>query len=322
ISFLPRYYKRAAELLADVLFNSIFPYKEIEKEKDVIIDEIHSYKDDPQELIYDEFEELLFAGHSLSHSILGEPEIIKSFSKNKIINFIKRNYVNQNIVICSVGKIKFNNLVHILQKYFLQSLTDKESNKREFFQNKNSKFIVEKIKNVNHSHCIIGSIAYNNKDKKRIPFTLVDNFLGGPTMTSRLSLQIREKYGYSYNIYSSYIPFCDTGVFNIYFSCENENVNKIIELIRKELNKLCEIKLGPIQLLRAKNQLMGQIAISLESNLNEMLSIGKSLIVFDKVDPIDKIFQKIENITASDILEVSNEILRFDNLSILIYKAN
>jgi len=141
-------------------------------------------------------------------------------------------------------------------------------------------------------------------------------------MNSRLSLQIREKYGYSYNIGSGYTPFSDTGVFNIYASCDNGNVYNTIDLILLELKKLREKKLGSLQLSRAKKQLTGQIAISFESDLNEMLSIGKSLIVFDKVDSLSTIFEKINSVTSSDILEIANELLSSDNISMLIYQPN
>lgn len=318
-SFLPEYYQRAAELLSDVLFNSTFPKKEIEKEKDVVIDEINSYKDEPQEEIYDEFEEMLFKGHSLAHNILGTRETVKIFNKKNISDFINRNYINTSIVICSVGNINFEKLVNIINKYYSMYNNNNDVSKRLPFNIDNTfNTIIEK--KISHTHLLMGCTAYGSDDDRRIPLMLLDNLLGGPAMNSRLSLQIREKYGFSYNIGSNYNAFSDCGVFNIYASCDDGNMSKTIDLIYLELKKLREKKLGTLQLSRAKKQLTGQIAISFESDLNEMLSIGKSYIVFNKVDDLLTVFEKINSVNSNDILEIANDLLLPEKLSMLIYK--
>jgi len=319
-SFMPTYYGRAAELLSDVCFNATFPEKEIEKEKEVIIDEINSYKDEPHEEIYDEFEEHLFQGHELAHNILGSQDSVKSFSRADIKQFTAKHYIYNNIVICSVGNIQFNKLINIIQKYFSDTANEQalQSHRERFISYKPFNIIKEKA--VSHTHCLMGCEAYSSNDNKRITLMLLDNLLGGPAMNSRLSLQIREKYGYSYNIGSGYTPFSDTGVFNIYVSCDNGNIYRTIDLINAELKKLRDIKLGTLQLTRAKSQMMGQIAISFESNLNEMLSIGKSLIIFNNVDTLEKVFSRINAVTSENIIEIANELFSSGNISTLIYK--
>ncbi|NTW32064.1 MAG: insulinase family protein, partial [Bacteroidetes bacterium] len=319
-SFLNTYLERAMELLSDIVFNSTFPEKELEKEKDVVIDEINSYLDNPSDEIFDEFEKLLFPNHSIGRYILGSPSCIKKFNRNKIKTFIDRCYNTNEIVICSVGKIDFEKLKNIAEKYF----SEIKNVKRKWLRNKFSNykpFNKTIFKKTQQTHCIIGNIAYHNKDKRKTPLILLNNILGGPGMNSRLSMKIREKYGFCYNIESNYSPFSDTGIFSIYMGTENENIEKTIFLVNKELETLRNTKLGTLQLQRAKQQLIGQIAISYEQNLNEMLSMGKSFLVFNKVDTLDEINSNIEKITSAKLLEVSNHIFAPENLSILTYKS-
>ncbi len=319
-SFLNEYYGRTLELFADIIKNSTYPVKELEKEKDVIIDEINSYKDSPYDEVFDEFEELLFNNHPLGRNILGTHENVRRISRKDIINFIKNNYRTDQMVICSVGKIDFKKLVQYCEKYFGSIKENLTVKKRTKFENYN---VVKKIeeKDIFQTHTVIGNVAYSYKDKKKSGLALLSNILGGPGMNSRLNLAIREKHGLSYNIESNYIPYADTGVFNVYLGTDNGSLNRTINLVHKEINKLREQKLGTLQLTRAKKQYTGQIAISIESNLNELLSIGKSYLVYNKVDSIKEIYCKIEKLTSNDLFEIANEILNPDQLSTLIYKA-
>ncbi len=320
-SFLNQFLERAVDIISDIVFNSTFPEKEIEKEKEVVIDEINSYKDNPAEEIFDEFEKQLFSGHPIGNYILGESGCIKKFRKKDIIGFIKRCYNTDEIVICSVGNIEFAELIKILEKYFISLRINKRILPRKKF--KKYKAFNKTISKATHqSHCIIGNTGYNAKDNRLTPLIMLNNILGGPGMNSKLSMNIREKYGYCYNIESYYTPFSDTGIFGIYFGTEQENIEKTTSLVYKELDKLRNTKLGILQLHRAKLQLIGQIAISYENNLNEMLSMGKSFLVFNKVDSIAEINQKINSVTAAQLMDTANEIFDPRQLSTLIFKSD
>jgi predicted Zn-dependent peptidase len=320
-SFLSEFLERAVNIMSDIVLHSTFPERELEKEKEVVLDEINSYRDNPAEEIFDEFEKLLFANHPVGRYILGEPAIIKKFRKADLNAFIKRCYNTDEIVICSIGKTAFTQLIKIIEKYFSEYKKNPRSWKRTKFR-KHKAFNTTISKPIHQSHCIIGNVAYNIKEKGRSPLILLNNILGGPGMNSRLSMNIREKYGFCYNIESNYSPFSDTGVFSIYFGTDHENIEKTNSLVLKELEKLRNTKLGILQLQRAKLQLMGQLAISYELGLNEMLSIGKSYLAFNKADSIEEINAKIESITALQILATANEIFNPQKLSTLVYKSN
>lgn len=319
-SFLTPYYKHSLELFADVAFNSVFPQKELEKEKSVIIDEINSYNDSPAELIYDDFEDLIFTGHSLGRNILGSISNVKSINRKGIFRFIKTKYSTDQLVIASVGQIKFSKLISLSEKYFGSiPASSSKINRTPFTTYRSAK--QTKVKNSYLSHCMIGNVAYSRKHPNRLTLLLLSNLLGGPALNSRLNMVIREKYGYAYTIESMYQPYSDTGVFNVYIGSDKNYVNKSIELVHKELSKLGKAKLGTIQLHRAKRQLTGQLAISSESFLNEMLGIAKAHLYNPRVKSITGIITDIEKITSEKILEVADEIFNPSQLSTLIYTA-
>ena len=317
-SFLSRYYERSLELFSDILFNSSFPEKELEKEKDVIIDEINSYRDSPSELIFDEFEEVLFKNHPIGHNILGSPETVKSFGRQHIQSFMQRNYLTDRMVICSVGSLSFDKLVLLCEKYFGHIPASAAKNGRHAFTDYQPT-ITQSEKSNFQVHCMMGNIAYDVSTERKNVLALLTNILGGPGMNSRLNLAIREKHGYSYNIEAHYQPFSDSGLFNIYLGTDAEYLEKSLKLVYKELKNLREIELGTLQLHKAKQQIIGQIAISLESNLAEMVSIGKSHLFFDTVDTMAEMIKKIEGISSKDLLDVANEIFVTDQFSMLTY---
>lgn len=319
-SFLTEFLERAIDLMSDITINSTFPEKEIVKEKEVVLDEINSYRDNPSEEIFEEFEKLMFGGHSLGGYILGDSVCINKFKTPHLHHFMKRTYNTDEIVICSIGRTGFAQVIKILEKYFGGIKRNKRNWKRNRFKGyKPFNKIIPK--STHQTHCIIGNMAYSIKEKNRSPLVLLNNILGGPGMNSRLSMNIREKYGYCYNIESYYTPFIDTGIFGIYFGTEQNNIEKTTTLVHKELEKLRHSKLGALQLHRAKLQLMGQLAIGYEQSLNEMLSMGKSFLVFNKVDTIEEINKKIVSITAEQILNTANEIFGPAKLSTLIFKS-
>ncbi|MDM8160790.1 pitrilysin family protein [Labilibaculum sp. K2S] len=318
-TFLDKDYKRAIELISDITFNSVFPEKELEKEKEVILDEINSYKDSPSELIFDDFEELIFKDDPIGRNILGTPKHVKKFKRDDILNFIKNNYHTDQMVISSVGNIEFSKLVKMVEKFFgsiPKSIRTTERKKPNSYEARTQTM----IKKTYQRHCVMGNIAYDLNDEKRIPLSLLTNILGGPGMNSRLNLTLRERHGLAYNIEANYTPYADTGVFSIYFGTDKGNLDKCLSLINKEMNLLCTHKLGSGQLKRAKNQMIGQIAISSENNENLMLSIGKSFLLYNRIDSLEELYQKVESITADELLEVANEILNKDLLTTLMYK--
>lgn len=319
-SFMSTYYDRAFELISDIMFNSIFPEKELEKEKEVIIDEINSYRDNPLEQIHDDFEDHIFPGHPLGHPILGTLESVKGFKRRDIHQFIKQNYYTNQMVFSSVGNAPFEDILKLAEKYLAHIPKNIHTNKRKAFSGYTPFFNSEK-KDTFQSHCIIGNLGYENKSKKKTGLVLLNNLLGGPGMNSRLNLAIREKYGFTYNLESNYSAYEDTGLFTVYLGTDNNYLDKSIQLVHKELKKLREVKLGTLQLKQAKQQLIGQIAMSQESKSNLMLALGKSLITYGKVDGLQRTYKKIEMVTSESLLEIANEIFEEKNLSTLIFEG-
>lgn len=318
-SFLKEDYERTIELISDITFNSIFPEKEIEKEKDVVIEEINSYLDNPSELIFDDFEELIFAGQPIGRNILGSPESVKSYSKKTVTDFIRNNYNTHEMVFCSVGNISDDKILKLFKTHFAGIVTYNNVprvNKSWTYKPAS----LTKKKDTFQNHCIIGNLAYDLKDEKRMGMFLLNNILGGQGLNSRLNLSLREKNGLAYNVESSYNPYCDTGIFSIYFGTDAQYLNKSISIAMSELNKLRTTKLGTIQLSKAKNQIKGYLARGYENHESLMLSLGKSLLVFNKIDTIEDICKKIDSITASELLETANDIFEPGKLSTLIYK--
>ena len=318
-TFLNQDYERAAELLSDILFNSVYPPKEINREKEVIAEEINSYKDTPSELIFDEFEELVFDGHPIARNILGTSKNINKFNRESILRFIENNYHTDQMVISSVGEMKFEKLIKLVERYFGNAETKLRINSRKPFENYKPGNRIE-TKDTFQTHCVLGNIAYDVMHPKRIMMVLLNNIIGGPAMNSRLNLALRERRGMAYNIESGYTAYTDTGLFNVYFGTDKENFEKALMLINKEFKMLRDTKLGEVQLSKAKKQLLGQIAISTESYDDLMLAIGKSYLLYNQVDPLTEVIRKIEAITANDLLEVANEILDEKRISMLVYR--
>lgn len=318
-SFLNLYYPRAIDLFADILFNSTFPEKEIVKEKEVVLDEINSYKDSPSELIFDEFEEMLFSGHPLGRSILGSPSAVRKISRKRIISFLASHYNTDQIVISSVGNISFSRLVKLVTASFGAVQANLRTLPRQEFTPMPAKQVVQ-TRRVFQTHCIVGSHAFSYLDPRRTALALLTNVLGGPAMNSRLSMALRERNGLSYNIESVYTPYAETGSFMVYLGIDNGSLERALGLVYKEFKKLMDNSLGVMQLHTAKQVFIGQLAISFESNLNDVLSMAKSVLVYDTVDTHDVLIGKINALTAGEIREVAMQIFRPEALSMLVYK--
>ena len=312
-------YERALELFADIVFHSVFPAKEIEKEKEVVIDEINSYKDSPGELIYDDFEELIYDGYAIGRNILGNEAAVKGLTREDLLRFVRRNYHPGRMVVSSVGDIPFDRLVRLVERYF-----GEVEGKEEPLVRVKPEVYVPRRKVVERetyqNHCVLGSVAYDYMQDKRLALSLLVNILGGTGMNSRLYLNIRERYGLAYNIEAAYTPYSDTGIFTVYFGCDAEDLERCLQLCRREMETLCRQPLGRMQLLKAKRQMTGQMMIAAENYENMMLSIGKSFLVYGKVDETKTVCAEVEGVTPELLQEVAQEIFAEERQSVLIYK--
>ncbi len=320
-SFLDTECKRAMELISDIVFNSVFPERELEKEKVIIEDEINSYLDTPGELIFDEFEEIVYKATPFERNILGTPASVEKFNRKQIRSFMHENYATDEMVLGIIGNIPIKKIIKWAEIYFSDVPANSRLRKRHPIDINNYMPLSEvKEKGTHQVHCIIGNRAYNLNDEKRLALHLLNNILGGPGMNSRLNMSLRERNGYSYNVESSYNPYIDTGLFSIYFGVEPKNLDKSLRLVQREFRLLKDKKLGVLQMSRAKKQLLGQLAIASENNENAMLSMAKSFMVFNRIEDMEEIRRKLDYITPEDLLEVANEILDSNALSRLIYQ--
>ena len=319
-SFLREHYNKAIELIADVAFNSTYPDNEVEKEKEVIIDEINSYRDTPAEEIFDEFENNLYRGHEMGRNILGTTELVGGYTRNDLFRFLKNNYSTNKMVVATIGDIPFNKFKNKIISHFGDyQQNDTECHRKKF--EGQPKFTKIEERNNHLSHCIVGGLAYHIDSPEKMPMILLNNILGGPGMNSRLNLNIREKYGFAYTIESQYNAYSDTGNFSIYMGVDPHSLDKAVDLVFKELNKLKDNKLGTIQLSNAKNQLIGQLALSCESGLGELLSMTRSGFSKERIEPLSETVRKIRNIKSDDILRIANETFDDNNISLMIYKG-
>jgi predicted Zn-dependent peptidase len=318
-SFMKEDYSRAMELISDITFNSVFPEKEIVKEIDVVTEEINSYKDNPAELIFDDFEEQLFGDQPIGRNILGTVASVRSFTAGKLRDFIAGNYPTNQMVFASVGDISDRKILNLFNRYFgdipAKSMPDKPAERLVYKPSR-----VTRKMDTWQNHCIIGNIAYDLKDSHRMGMFLLNNILGGQGLNSRLNLSLREKNGFAYNVESNYNPYCDTGLFSIYFGTDSENLGKSIAIAERELGRLKTTSLGAIQLSKAKNQIKGYLARGYENHESLMLSLGKSLLVFNRIDTPEEISGKIDRVSSSEIMDIANEIFDNSRLSVLIYE--
>ena len=317
--FLEEHFERAFELLSDLTFNSQFPDNEIEKERDVILDEINSYKDNPAELIFDEFENLLFSGNEMGHNILGEPEMLESLDKNDFVQFHQSYYQPQNMVFFSTGKTPFKKIVRLADKYLTGIIPSNAVQVKRISPEKRPAQRITEDKDLYQKHVILGTWGYDSFNENKTTLFLLNNMLGGPGMNSRLNLSLREKSGLVYNVESNLTSYTDTGVFSIYFGCDPKQVEKCISLVNKELKSFREKILTSSQLNTAKKQLKGQLGVLCENRENLCLGMGKSFLHRNKYDSLQDIYQKIDHITAKQLLDTANEIFDDSRIFRLVY---
>ena len=310
-------FAKAVELIDDIIFHSTFPDGEVEKEKEVIYDEINMYKDSPDERIYDDFEDLLFDSSEMGHNILGRKRTISHIGSEQIRSFVARNYTTDNMVFAAIGPITPRQFVAIVERYFgAEEATRKEGGRV-------APEVVEQFqKSVSHpSHhqvrSVVGTRAYPLNDKRRLALIMMTNILGGPSAASRLNIALRERNALTYCVEALYTPFSDCGMFTIYFSCEKEKLEQCRKIVAEEIERIKSVPLTSRQLAIAKRQFLGQFSISAENNEAYMLGVGKSCLVFDSVDSLDEVYRKVEAITPEDIRTAATEVL--SELSSLTY---
>jgi predicted Zn-dependent peptidase len=317
-SVLTQHFERAAELLTDITFHSIFPEKQLDKERNVILEEMAMYYDAPDDAIQDDFEELLFPDHQLGRNILGNQSSVTGFQQADLLEFIAENMSTDRIVFSSIGHWPFQKVRRVLEKY-LADIPTKISHKVREQPLRYQPQVLTSPRGISQTHVAMGRPSYGLLDARRLPFFMLVNLLGGPGMNSRLNLSIRERNGLVYSIDAHYNPYIDSGFWGLYFATEPRHVKRSMELIRKELRKLCEVPLTGTQLQHTQNQLMGQLAMSEESNMSFMLMMAKSLLDLERVDTMEDLFRQISHITASQLRDLANEMFQPDDLSQLTF---
>ena len=317
-SSLSEHLERCLELFADILFHSTFPLKEIEKEKDVVLEEINSYSDSPSELIYDQYEELAFEGHPLAHNILGSKRNVRRFTPEVLREFVRSRYTPDRMVVTVSGNVRMERLVRLCERYFggfenHVSAVDRSAAPvfHPFHRHINRR--------THQAHLLIGCEAPDIYHPDKTAFTLLNNIMGGPAMNSRLNVAIRERYGFCYNIESQYVPFSDTGLFYIYAGVDLDAQERACGLIVDELRRVAQEMLTPAQLRSAQRQMMGQMAINDDYGMNEMQSIGKAYLSYDHVNTLEEMNADILAVTTADLLRVAQERFGDERFGTLVY---
>lgn len=317
-SLLDVHLDKAVELLTDITFNSIFPEKQIEKERSVILEEMSMYRDTPEDSLQDDFDEILFPNHALGRNILGTEATVNSFKQGEFRTFLDRNLNTEKIILSSIGNYPAKKIIKLAEKYIKPIPHKNHTAPRQWFDG--YQVIRKEVrKPLSQAHFAMGMPSLSIKDKNRIPFFFLVNLLGGPSMSSRLNLSLREKHGLVYGVDASYAPYLETGQFGIYFATDPKNLKRSQRIILKEMENLKNKPLGNLQLHKAKNQIKGQMALSEENKNAIMLMMAKSQLDLNKVPDINSVFEKIDQITATDIQELAQRYLPVEQMSSLAY---
>ena len=334
-AILKEHIARAVDLLTDIVFHSVYPQAEIDKEVEVICDEIESYNDSPAELIYDEFENIIFKGSPLGHNILGTAEQVRSFKTEDALRFTRKLYRPDNAIFFAYGDIDFNKLVRLLKKSFLSEERRVKSEKfnspeaQAQFNIQHSTFNTQHSfegqtivmqKNTHQAHVMIGTLAYDVNDSRRMPLYLLNNMLGGPGMNAKLNLALREHNGLVYTVESTMVAYGDTGIWSIYFGCDEHDVKRCLRLVRKELDKFMQKPLSEAQLKAAKKQIKGQVGVACDNRENFALDFGKSFLHYGWEKNVDRLYEQVDEITAEQIQAVAQELFDKDRLTTLIFR--
>ena len=344
-AILKEHIARAVDLLTDIVFHSVYPQAEIDKEVEVICDEIESYNDSPAELIYDEFENIIFKGSPLGHNILGTAEQVRSFKTEDALRFTRKLYRPDNAIFFAYGDIDFNKLVRLLKKSFLSEERRVKSEETTFGDRRESQFnspeaqaqfniqhstfntqhsfegqTIVMQKNTHQAHVMIGTLAYDVNDSRRMSLYLLNNMLGGPGMNAKLNLALREHNGLVYTVESTMVAYGDTGIWSIYFGCDEHDVKRCLRLVRKELDKFMQKPLSEAQLKAAKKQIKGQVGVACDNRENFALDFGKSFLHYGWEKNVDRLYEQVDEITAEQIQAVAQELFDKDRLTTLIFR--
>ena len=316
------HFAQAVNVLTDIVFHSQYPQQEIDKEVEVICDEIESYNDSPAELIYDEFDNILFEGHPLGHNILGKAEQLRTYTTKDALRFVHRYYRPDNAIFFAYGDIDFKRLVKSLEfriesLEFATAIPETKEHNNSKLSILNSQLITKDL-GTHQSHVMLGTRAYDIHHPLRIPLYLLNNILGGPGMNARLNLSLREKNGLVYTVESTMASYSDTGCWSVYFGCDHHDVKRCLRLVHRELNKVMQHPLTERQLVAAKRQLKGQIAIACDNREQFALDIAKNYLHYGRERDIDDLLQRIDAITAPQIQEVAQELFAPERLQQLI----
>lgn len=321
-AILKNHFPRAVDLLTDIVFGSTYPQAEIDKEVEVICDEIESYNDSPAELIFDDFENAIFAGHPLGHNILGSADTLRTYTTADAMRFTQRYYRPENTVFFVYGDVDFKSVVRQLKRATsafpaAQPLIDvTPSITLPPYQPQH----IVHDKGTHQAHVMVGNRAYSAHDSHRLPLYLLNNILGGPGMNARLNISLRERNALVYTVESSMVSYSDTGLWCTYFGCDPKDVKKCLRLVRRELDRVMDRPLSESQLKAAKRQIKGQIGVACDNRESFALDFGKAFLHYGWLKDVEKLMADIDNVTAREIQQAALDILDPDRMTTLIYE--
>lgn len=307
--------ERSFELLYDLIAYANFPEAEVNREKDVVIEEIYSYLDNPSELVFDEFETRIFADSQLSHPILGTENSVKELTNRDCRNFIERLYRPANIVVYCASPDSAAKVERLAEKYFSR-LNLPGSGLVRVSPVKNGKFNDVMDRDGHQAHTLIGTRVFGRNDSRRHALFLLNNYLGGPGMSSLLNQELREKNGLVYTVESNVVLLSDCGLWTVYFGSDKASVGRCTSIVGRTLEKLIEKPLSEAKLEKIKRQYIGQMQVATDQRESMAMSLGKSVSYYGEVHDIDWTAEQIMAITPDDMLRAA-EMLRIENCSSL-----
>ena len=321
---LSNHFRTTLHLLAEMVLRPTFSKKETDKEVTVILDEIESYNDSPSELIYDDFENMIFEGTSLAMPILGTKKTLKCISKSPQypLDWMAQHYRPERMVLFVLGNVTTRQVISAAEKELGEAFSISSASRTTSPSNitRASSAATRTYRRHTHqTHIMLGSHAYPIGHPKQLTMYLLNNILGGGSMSSRLYLSLREKHGLVYNIDSQAVPLSDTGYWNIYLACEPQHKDQCLELCHKELQTLRDLRLTSSQLQRALRQLEGQMAISAENQENNALAMAKQMLYYHHAPAWQETFAKVQQITPEQLQEVANEVFDAEKIATLQY---
>jgi len=311
VRILDKYLTLAMDVLSDMLNNSLLDPNEIEKEKKVIIEEIRMYEDAPDELVHDLFAQSIWGRHPLGQNIAGEEEVIRNLTRADILNYIDAHYVNKNTVISVAGNFSHTNVVKDIERLFPSKPLTPPKRQESLPQIERPVYIKEK--KTEQVHLCLGTKAYPREHQDRYALTILDSILGGG-VSSRLFQRVREERGLVYSVYSYYTSYQDTGAFVVYAGTSPENIEEVVEIVTEELFNVKRDGVTEKELNRTKEQLKGNLMLSLESTSNRMSRLGKSELFFGRIVTIEEVVKNIEKVQIEDIKKVALDLFKRENL--------